>query len=57
MFQEPLNHALVGEYMKSGNLRLLVFKNLAVLDMSGEYVCVEEAGEALFSYIPPSDLA
>ena len=24
--------------------------------MPGEYVCVEEAGEAVFSYIPPSDL-
>eukprot|EP00091_Calanus_sinicus_P012423 TRINITY_DN28020_c0_g1_i1.p1 TRINITY_DN28020_c0_g1~~TRINITY_DN28020_c0_g1_i1.p1 ORF type:complete len:223 (-),score=55.77 TRINITY_DN28020_c0_g1_i1:71-739(-) len=57
MFQEPLTHAPVGEWIKSGDLRFLIFNNLAVLDMPGEYVCVEEAGEALFSYIPPSGLA
>ena len=56
MFQEPLSHAAVGDWIASGDLRFLIFNNLALLDMPGEYVCVVDGGEALFSYIPPNDL-
>ena len=41
MFQEPLNHAPVGTWIKSGALRYLVINNRAVLDMPGEYVCTQ----------------
>ena len=40
-FQEPLNHAPVGTWIKSGALRYLVVNNRAVLDMPGEYVCTQ----------------
>ena len=33
----------------------LFLNNLSLLDSSGEYVCVEDNGEAIFSYIPPAD--
>ena len=41
LFQEPLSHAAVGTWIKSGALRYLVVNNMAVLDMPGEFVCVE----------------
>ena len=41
MFQEALNHAPVGTWIKSGALRYLVINNRAVLDMPGEYVCTQ----------------
>ena len=31
----------------------MLFNNLALLDSPGEYVCVQENDEAVFSYIPP----
>ena len=40
-FQEPLSHAPVGTWIKSGALRYLVLNNRAVLDMPGEYVCTQ----------------
>ena len=43
LFKEPLTHAPVGQWIKSGDLRFVVLNNLAVLDMPGEYVCVEDA--------------
>ena len=53
---ESLTHSPIGEWIKSVQLRFLVLNNLAVLDMPVEYLCIEEAGEAIFSYIPTSDL-
>ena len=54
LFQEPLGHAPVGQWIKSGALRYLVVNNIAVLDMPGEYVCVQEAEDlAVISWIPP----
>ena len=41
LFQEPLNHAAVGTWIKSGALRYLVVNNRAVLDMPGEFVCTQ----------------
>ena len=55
MFQEPLKHASVGGWVKSGGWRFLLFNNPKLLDAPGEYVCVEDNGEAIFSYIPPED--
>ena len=57
MFQEPLSHAAVGVWIKSGDLRYLVINNRAVLDMPGEYVCTEEGGVASVSYIAPAGYA
>ena len=42
MFQEPLSHAAVGTWIRSGALRYLVVNNRAVLDAPGEYVCTQE---------------
>ena len=41
LFQEPLSHAAVGTWIKSGALRYLVVNNRAVLDMPGEFVCTQ----------------
>ena len=54
--REPLQHAAVGEYVKSGGWRFLVVNNRAVLDQEGEVVCVQEGEEAVFSYISPAGL-
>ena len=35
MFQEPLQHASVGEWVKSGGWRFLLLNNLALLDAPG----------------------
>ena len=57
MFQEPLQHAAVGDWVKSGDWRYLIFDNLAVLDMPAEYVCNDLGnGKAKFSFIPPKDV-
>ena len=54
MFQAPLKHAAIGDWMISGNWRYLIINNLAVLDMPGEYVCNDLGnGKAKFSFIPP----
>ena len=53
MFQEPLAHAAVGTWIRSGALRYLVVNNRAVLDSPGEFVCTQEAEEAVISWIPP----
>ena len=41
LFQEPLSHAPVGTWIKSGGLRYLVVNNRAVLDVPGEFVCTQ----------------
>ena len=41
LFQEPLSHAPVGTWIKSGALRYLVVNNRAVLDVPGEFVCTQ----------------
>ena len=52
-FEEPLQHEPVGTYVASSGWRFLIFNNLALLDMPGEYVCIDLGGEqAQFSYIP-----
>ena len=53
MFQEPLSHAAVGTWIKSGALRYLVVNNKAVLDAPGEFVCTQSGQEAVISWIPP----
>ena len=54
MFQEPLGHAPIGEWIASGNLRYLVTNNRAVLDLPGEYVCTQAGQTARVSWIPPA---
>ena len=54
MFQEPLGHAPIGEWIASGNLRYLVLNNRALLDSPGEYVCTQAGGTAWVSWIPPA---
>ena len=52
-FKEPLQHAPIGTYVPSSGWRFLIFNNIALLDMPGEYVCNElGGGHAQFSYIP-----
>ena len=52
-FKEPLKHAPVGTYVPSSGWRFLVFNNVALLDVPGEYVCNDLGdGLAQFSYIP-----
>ena len=53
MFQHPLKHAPIGNFAGSSGWRFLTFNNLALLDIPGEYVCLEEDGEVQFSYIAP----
>jgi len=53
MFQEPLKHAAIGDWPVSGAYRYLIYNNLALLDKPGEYVCVVDGKDALFSFIPP----
>ena len=50
----PINYTfpIIGDYNKPGGWRYLLFNNLALLDSPGEYVCVQENDEAIFSYIP-----
>ena len=55
MFKEPLQHAAVGQWNLSGDWRFLVLNNLAVLDMPGEYVCIQDGEKAHFSFIPPDE--
>ena len=55
MFKEPLQHAAVGQWNLSGDWRFLILNNLAVLDMPGEYVCIQDGENAHFSFIPPED--
>ena len=40
-FEEPLQHNPIGTYVPSSGWRFLIFNNLALLDMPGEYVCVD----------------
>ena len=49
----PLIISIIGDYNKPGGWRYLLFNNLALLDSPGEFVCVQENDEAVFSYIPP----
>ena len=52
-FKEPLKHAPVGTYVPSSGWRFLIFNNVALLDVPGEYVCNDLGdGLAQFSYIP-----
>ena len=52
MFKNPLKHAKIGEWNKPSKWRFLPFNNLGMLDEPGEYVCVQENNEAIFTYIP-----
>ena len=55
-FKEPLSHAPVGTYVKSGGWRYLIYNNKAVLDIPGEYVCIDNGdGSSTFSYIHPDE--
>ena len=47
MFQEPLGHAPVGQWLAAGDLRYLVVNNMAVLDQQGEFVCVQVRGRRI----------
>ena len=52
-FKEPLKHVPIGTYVPSSGWRFLIFNNIALLDMPGEYVCNDLGGGlAQFSYIP-----
>ena len=52
-FKEPLRHVPIGTYVPSSGWRFLIFNNMALLDMPGEYVCNDLGnGSAQFSYIP-----
>ena len=53
MFQEPLAHAAVGTWIRSGDLRYIVVNNMAVLDSPGEFVCVQTGNVSTVSFIPP----
>ena len=53
MFQEPLAHAAVGTWIRSGDLRYIVVNNLAVLDSPGEFVCTQTGNVSTVSWIPP----
>lgn len=55
LFKEPLSHAPIGQWIKSGALRFLVVNNAAVMDMAGEFTCVTAGDKATLSYIPPED--
>ena len=57
MFQEPLAHAAVGTWFRSGDLRYLVVNNLAVLDSPGEFVCTQEGEVSSVSWIPPQGMS
>ena len=54
MFQEPLGHAPIGEWIASGARRYLVLNNRALLDSPGEYVCTQRGDTARISWIPPA---
>ena len=56
MFHEPLKHAPVGDQVRPSGWRFLLFNNIALLDVPGEYVCVENEGMAKFSFIPPNNI-
>ena len=53
VFQEPLGHAPVGEWIGSGELRYLLVNNRALLDQPGEFVCSQQGGRARLAMIPP----
>ena len=57
IFQEPLAHAAVGTWIRSGDLRYIVVNNLAVLDTPGEFVCVQAGNVSTVSWIPPQGMA
>ena len=54
VFQEPLGHAPVGEWISSGELRYLLLNNRALLDQPGEFVCSQQGGRARLAMIPPT---
>ena len=55
-FKEPLVHAPVGNYVKPGGWRYIIYNNKAVLDIPGEYVCIDNGdGNSTFSYIHPDE--
>ena len=55
MFQEPLKHAAIGEWIASGDLRYIFLNNLALLDVPGEFVCVHDGVESEFSFSPHTE--
>ena len=55
-FKEPLEHAPVGQYVRTGDWRYIIYNNKAILDMPGEYVCIDNGdGSSTFSYIHPNE--
>ena len=55
-FKEPLQHAPVGNWVKSGGWRYIIYNNQAILDIPGEYVCIDNGdGSSTFSYIHPEE--
>ena len=55
-FKEPLVHAPVGNYVKPGGWRYIIYNNKAVLDIPGEYVCIDNGdGSSTLSYIHPDE--
>ena len=55
-FKEPLSHAPVGQYVRTGDWRYIIFNNKAILDIPGEYVCIDNGDEtSTFSYIHPDE--
>ena len=55
-FKEPLASAPIGDYVKTGGWRYIIYNNKAVLDMPGEYVCTDNGeGISTISYIPPDE--
>ena len=55
-FKEPLDHAPVGQYVKSGGWRYIIYNNKAILDIPGEYVCIDNGdGSSTLSYIHPDE--
>ena len=56
-FQKPLKHDPVGQWVKSGDWRFVVFNNRALLDQAGEVVCTDvDENHARISYISPEGL-
>ena len=54
LFQEPLGHAPVGEWISSGELRYILLNNRALLDQPGEFVCTQHGPMARLAIIPPA---
>ena len=55
-FKEPLSSEPIGNWVKSGDWRYIIYNNKAVLDIPGEYVCISNGDDSsTISYIPPDE--